>query len=309
MVYWTMPRRELFDKILFWILFVNFCILPTDVLCPSWIHEWVHRNLWLDVYTYTVIWFIILWRAVGPSIAPPLLGKKSGIISALIGICFFSTPTEVSAQCKCKNMDLKVGDLSYKMIYVQGNNEIADFYIGETEVTQALWEAIMHKNRSKHRSPLFAVENIAWVDMQKFITKLNELTHQKFRLPTEAEWEYAARGGRYSRGYTYSGSNNIDEVAWYSENAGWDAPSHEVGMLKPNELGLYDMSGNMWELCQDTFTHTNETGLHTMSEFIVMKGGAWHSFAEYCTPENRFPYNIRRKIDLVGFRLVLPAKK
>ena len=125
------------------------------------------------------------------------------------------------------------------------------FVIGQTEVTQELWEAVMGFNPSSTRGQKLPVENVSWYGCQQFITKLNQLTGQEFRLPTEAEWEFAARGGNLSKGYTYSGSNNLDEVAWYLNNS--DSITHEVGTKAPNELGIYDMSGNVWEWCQDLY--------------------------------------------------------
>ena len=124
------------------------------------------------------------------------------------------------------------------------------FYIGKTEVTQQLFEAIMGWNYSYFPCPNCPVNNLSWFNMLLFIERLNEATNKSFRLPTEAEWAYAAKGGQQSKNYLYSGSNNIDEVAWYAGNA--DKRSHPVATKKPNELGLYDMTGNLWEFCQDT---------------------------------------------------------
>ena len=123
---------------------------------------------------------------------------------------------------------------------------LSDYYIGKTEVTQALWKAVMGNNPSYFEGENLPVECISWHDCKTFISKLNALTGKNFRMPTEAEWEYAARGGSKSRGYKYSGSNTLDDVAWYSGNS--DSETHEVGTKSPNELGLYDMSGNVSEL-------------------------------------------------------------
>ena len=130
--------------------------------------------------------------------------------------------------------------------------KLSDYYIGETEVTQELWQAVMGSNPSNFKGSNLPVEEVSWND------------GQKFRLPTEAEWEYAARGGAKSRGYKYSGSNNIGDVAWYIDNSGFK--THSVKTKSPNELGLYDMSGNVWEWCQDWYdsygssAQTNPTG-------------------------------------------------
>ena len=162
---------------------------------------------------------------------------------------------------------------------------LSDYYIGETEVTQELWQAVMGSNPSyfegDNQRP---VESVSWNACQKFIKKLNRLTGKEFRLPTEAEWEYAARGGKYSRGYKYSGSNNSDEVAWYDSNSG--SKTHPVKTKKDNELGLYDMSGNVWEWCNDRYgdyqsnSQTNPTG-PSEGKYCVIRGGGWNYFDRY----------------------------
>lgn len=126
---------------------------------------------------------------------------------------------------------------------------LSDYYIGQTEVTQALWEAVMGSNPSDSKGGNLPVERVSWDDCQVFIQKLNQLTGKQFRLPTEAEWEYAARGGRKSRGYKYAGGNNIDSVAWCDGNSGNE--THPVATKQANELGIYDMSGNVLEWCSD----------------------------------------------------------
>ena len=156
---------------------------------------------------------------------------------------------------------------------------LSDYYIGETEVTQELWEAVMGSNPSyftgDNRRP---VENVSWNDCQEFIEKLNRLTGKNFRLPTEAEWEYAARGGNKSRGYKYSGSNNPDAVAWYYYNSGYE--THPVAQKQSNESGLYDMSGNVYEWCSDWYgdysrnSQTNPRGASTGGN-RVLRGGGW----------------------------------
>ena len=130
--------------------------------------------------------------------------------------------------------------------------EIESFSICKYEVTQEEWEAIMGKNPSrKNKGKKYPVENVSWDDCQRFIKKLNLMTNMDFRLPTEAEWEFAARGGNYSKGYKYSGSNNVNEVAWYNGNS--NMTTHEVGTKLCNEIGIHDMSGNVFEWCSDWF--------------------------------------------------------
>ena len=128
---------------------------------------------------------------------------------------------------------------------------LSDYYIGQTEVTQALWKAVMGGNPSNHKGDNLPVEQVSWDNCQVFIQKLNQLTGKQFRLPTEAEWEYAARGGRKSQGYKYAGGNNIGSVAWYDGNSGYE--THPVATKQANELGIYDMSGNVWEWCSDWY--------------------------------------------------------
>ncbi|MDD3406286.1 MAG: formylglycine-generating enzyme family protein [Paludibacteraceae bacterium] len=182
---------------------------------------------------------------------------------------------------------------------------LSAFTIGETEVTQALWEAVMGSNPSYFKGSDLPVEQVSWNDCQTFLTKLNQLTGKTFRLPTEAEWEYAARGGNKSQGYKYSGSNTMDDVGWY-DNTGSDSnadgTTHAVGTRQANELGIYDMSGNVWEWCSDWYgnysssSQTNPTG--AVSDFAdfgrVLRGGSWFNYARYCRVSNRnYPYPDR----------------
>lgn len=186
---------------------------------------------------------------------------------------------------------------------------VSDFYIGKYEVTQAQWRAVMGSNPSKFKGDNLPVEQVSWNDIQKFITKLNTMTGKTFRLPTEAEWEYAARGGNKSKGYKYSGSNTLDNVGWYYNSGG---KTHPVGQKQPNELGLYDMSGNVWEWCQDWYgsysssSQTNPTGPSSGS-YRVLRGGDWGMIfwrniysRTYARPDKGRSYN--------GFRLACSSK-
>ncbi len=123
------------------------------------------------------------------------------------------------------------------------------FYISKFELTQNIFEQIMGWNNSYFNCATCPINNVSWLNMKLFIDRLNLATGKKFRLPTEAEWAYAAKGGQKSKGFRYSGSNRIADVAWYSGNS--NKRSHPVGQKLPNELGLYDMTGNLWEFCQD----------------------------------------------------------
>ena len=183
-----------------------------------------------------------------------------------------------------------------------------DYYMGKYEVTQNLWKAVMGRNPSKFKGDDLPVEKVSWDDCQEFISKLNSMTGRKFRLPTEAEWEYAARGGKKSRGYQYSGSSKMSEVAWYTANSG--SKTHPVGKKQANELGLYDMTGNVLEWCQDWYgsyvssSQTNPTGAFS-GFFRVFRGGSWYGNAGNCRSSCRDSYNPgNRNFDL-GLRLVL----
>lgn len=190
---------------------------------------------------------------------------------------------------------------------------LSDYYIGETEVTQELWQAVMGSNPSYfNTSNQLPVERVSWTDCQTFITKLNQLTGKQFRLPTEAEWEYAARGGNKSNGYKYSGSNDIGVVAWYDENKGW--MTHNVRTKAPNELGIYDMSGNVWEQCQDWYgsysssAQTNPTGPSSGSR-RVFRGGYWEGGATLCRVSFRSDNLGADTHFSVGLRLALSASQ
>ena len=156
-----------------------------------------------------------------------------------------------------------------------------DYYIGKFEVTQALWQAVMGSNPAKNKGDNLPVEKVTWTECQDFIKKLNELTGKNFRLPTALEWVYAARGGSKSRGYKYSGSNKLSEVAWFDSNS--KDKTHPVGTKMPNELGLYDMSGNVWEWCQDLGKSTKKSSKSLHGASRILCGGSWSDNAKYCT--------------------------
>lgn len=183
-----------------------------------------------------------------------------------------------------------------------------DYYIGETPVTQALWRAVMGYNPSSFKGDNLPVECVSWYDCQNFIRKLNKKTGKTFRLPTEAEWEYAARGGKKSRHTQYSGSDNIDEVAWYDENSD---STHPVKMKQPNELGIYDMTGNVWECCQDRYDHyrrgpqTDPVVTNTGKSSVVSRGGGWVYNDWECRVSFRFDHDYLMNDYSFGFRLAL----
>ena len=202
-----------------------------------------------------------------------------------------------------KDKVVTVNGVSFKMIAVKGGTfqmgsddvfddvkpvhwvTLSDYYIGETEVTQELWNAVMGSNPSNFGDMQHPVEMVSWDDCQTFISRLNELTGKTFRLPTEAQWEYAARGGNKSKGYTYSGSNEIDDVAWYWENSYYI--THPVKTKAPNELGIYDMTGNVGEWCSDWYdfyssvAQTDPTG-PAKGSGRVSRGGSWNNDPTGC---------------------------
>lgn len=183
---------------------------------------------------------------------------------------------------------------------------LSDYYIGQTEVTQALWEAVMGSNPSDSKGDNLPVERVSWDDCQVFIQKLNQLTGKQFRLPTETEWEYAARGGRKSRGYKYAGGNNIDSVAWCDGNSGNE--THPVATKQANELGIYDMSGNVLEWCSDwcgDYTSSSQSDPQGSSSgsFRVIRGGCYYNFARNCRVSYRISNTLDYRSGYLGLRL------
>lgn len=229
----------------------------------------------------------------------------------------------------------EVNGVSFEMCYVEGgafrmgSNKLEDeekpfhevtlssYYIGQTEVTQALWEAVMGSNPSNFKGSNLPVETVSWDDCQTFIDKLNSCTGQSFRLPTEAEWEYAARGGKNSHNYKYSGSNNLRDVAWFGQfggdtydNGNSGEKTHPVATKAPNELGIYDMSGNVWEWCQDCYgpysrsAQTDPQGPSSGS-YRVRRGGCWINNEVLCRSAKRDNDTPDYRNDDLGLRLAL----
>jgi formylglycine-generating enzyme required for sulfatase activity len=267
-----------------------------------------------------------LWWTIGSII----------VVIALAAIGYFGWKSnDISHEQSYTNnqtyLDFSVGNVSFRMVLVKGgtftmgataeqgtdatNDELpvrsvtlSDYYIGETEVTQALWKAVMGNNPSCFVGTENPVDSVTWDECIAFIDKLNQLTKQKFRLPTEAEWEYAARGGCDSKGYKYSGSNDINEVAWNQDNC--DNTTHPVKLKQANELGLYDMSGNVYEWCQDWFdTYTTGACVNPQGPssgiYRVLRGASWYNYAWRCRVSYRRNCAPMVTFYNVGLRLAL----
>lgn len=259
----------------------------------------------------------------------------------LVGVCF-----EFNLNCfsqGSKVMTFTVNDYSFPMIYVQGGTfvmgatpeqredalsdeypphhvELNDYWIGQYEVTQGLWEAVMGNNPSmSEHSDEVPIEGISWEDCWTFIDKLNDLLQDElgdkhFALPTEAQWEYAARGGNRSKGYKYAGGDYIDRVAWYTYNA--NSSPHPVGQKMANELGLYDMSGNIDEWCFDIHGYyscsrniqKNPRGA-SRGEGRVIRGGSCISTDYGCRVSSRYGADVKGLYAHQGLRLVLVSNK
>ena len=239
-------------------------------------------------------------------------------------------PTPRRQTASYSNHVLRVGNVAYNMKRVEGGTftmgataemsepsidekpthqvTLSSYAIGETEVTQALWQAVMGNNPSYFKGDDLPVERVNWYDCQTFINKLNTLTGQRFRLPTEAEWEFAARGGNRSNHTQYSGSSRLDDVAWYEDNSG--NKTHPVKTKRANELGIYDMAGNVWEWCQDWYgiysssSQSNPTGPGSGSD-RVSRGGSWSFTARYCCSSYRNGSTPDYRSSGLGLRLAL----
>ena len=223
------------------------------------------------------------------------------------------------------------GDVSFDMVWVDGGNflmgsndddsnaysdrkpqhsvTLSGFYIGKCEVTQELWQTVMGNNPSRFKDGAhLPVEQVSWNDCQVFIRKLNQLTGKNFRLPTEAEWEYAARGGRQSNGYLYSGYYSLGDVAWCYEYS--NDHTHPVGMKLPNELELYDLCGNVSEWCQDWYSNYNSNSQTDPNgpisgTYRVFRGGSWVDHAESCSVTHRYNCNPSSTHSFLGLRLAM----
>ena len=227
--------------------------------------------------------------------------------------------------------EIGLSNASFDMVFIEGGNfvmgednywdtptnEVAldDFYIGKYPVIQALWKAIMgdENNPSFFKGDQRPVEKVSWHQTQEFIQRLNQQTDKTYRLPSEAEWEYAARGGQQSQGFIYAGSNKLWEVGWYRARSYME--TKVVGQKRPNELGLYEMSGNVWNWCLDWYSDEywqdcSKVGIienpqgPDRGEFRVIRGGSWGSDPAFCRSAYRSLNEPDKRESYFGFRLV-----
>ena len=250
-------------------------------------------------------------------------------LSIMVLLCVTLCANAQDSIPSLKHLPQPIQDLVENMVYVEGgtftmgNNlfeysnpfeitkpehevTLSPYFICRYEVTQDVWDAVMGNNFSRVKGAKLPVSNICWDDCQEFVLKLVLMTGINFRLPTEAEWEFAARGGTKSRNTKYSGGNAVDSVAWYGFNS--NSIIHPVGQKSPNELGLYDMNGNVWEWCYDYFgiydnsAQTNPTGAVNESNNVT-RGGYYLEKPENCCVYSRYGINPSTKSPYGGFRL------
>ena len=325
MAFWLQPQRTKFDWVLYWLLFVNFCILPVDAICPTPVYRFFHDNFWLDVYCMTIAWLRVIWWAIKPNRAEWVTISRTAMLIVLL-----AGATVVHAQ----DRHYTVNGVKFTMKYVMGGTftmgaadndamaeadekpahivSVADYYIGETEVTQDLWKAVMGDNPAKFKGENCPMENVSYNDCQSFVEKLSRMTGRHFRLPTEAEWEYAARGGNRSKGYMYAGANDTASVAWLNTDSLW-ARHMPIATKRPNELGLYDMSGGVWEWCDTMYEPYQGSGGNWFNRLIrkrfkVVRGGGFRGYARYARVTNRYAVAAWRNDHTVGLRLAMQLK-
>jgi formylglycine-generating enzyme required for sulfatase activity len=267
---------------------------------------------------------------------------KKKIFSLFCGVAILAMLISAAALVSCSddeensssgksNRTFNVNGVEFKMVYVEGGTfmmgsddseaekdeqpvhkvSLNDYYIGETEVTQELWLAVMGSNPSCFEGVNRPVEQVSWYDCKGFIAELNRLTGESFCLPTEAQWEFAARGGIHSKGYEYSGSNGVNYVGWYCENVYVDYyGTQPVATKQSNELGIYDMSGNVWEWCEDwrgeyTSNAVVDPQGPTSGSYRVLRGGCWKEFDTCCRCTLRCCSLPTNTLNILGLRLAL----
>jgi len=230
------------------------------------------------------------------------------------------TKSEISQYVDAQMVRVEGGSFSMGCPWSEGDNcedderpiqkiTLNGFSIAKVEVTQRLWQSVMDNNPSYFPScSECPVEQVSFEDVKQFLSRLNHLTGKTYRLPTEAEWEYASRGGSKTSGHKFSGSADVNQVGWFWDNS--SNATHPVGQKSPNELGLFDMSGNVWEWCQDwfgtypSFPQVNPTGPATASNRVI-RGGSWDNDAWICRVSFRFIALPNGRYGALGFRVAL----
>ncbi len=271
------------------------------------------------------LWFVAIVAVLLACMAVTVDAKvKKGKKKKDVIVCTHKCPLVKDTSGKAKNLTFTVNGVKFEMVPVDGGSYktqkcdeydpteektvvLKSYYIGQTEVTQALWTAVMGDNPSRYKNDKYPVMTVSFDNCQVFLNKLNELTGKNFRLPSVVEWQFAASGGNKSKGYIYAGSNDLNKVAWYENNS--DGKLHVVATKAANELGIYDMSGNVFEWCSDYDNGIRSTspdigpGLAAPTAYYC--GGSWlfppkHNEIKYKESARAFDKN-----DNVGLRLAL----
>ena len=292
------------SSVLTFLAFAVYMAFKFGLFAPKTVDKPIFSNLPTPTYLMTTpIDTVALKKLTSPN-TTETQNPNTGANKPLVANNDFN-PEMIFIQGGTFKMGSNEGEESEKPVH---NVTVSDFNIGRYEVTQAQWKAVMSSNPSNAKGDNLPVENVSWDDVQEFLKKLNAKTGKNYRLPTEAEWEFAARGGVKSKNYKYSGSNSATDVAWVSENS--NNITHTVGSLKANELDIFDMSGNVWEWCQDLYDenyYKNSPPLNpkgsSSREYRVLRGGSCGSDSNDCRVANRGRNYLSNRFSYYGFRV------